>query len=94
MNINRFLFFWSQYLGADPKKLLISGLLVAVSVVGFVQILSHRASSIPTHSYEQEYQEFVERSQALTSLPENIRDASDSLLLTSKKDVTEAYSGH
>lgn len=92
MNINRFLFFWSQYLGADSKEItLISSLLVAVSVVGFIQILSHRASSIPTHSYEQEYQEFVERSQAFEQAYLKISgDASDSLLLTSKKDGSAA----
>lgn len=36
MHINRILFYWSQYLGADPKEItLISSLLVTVSLVGF-----------------------------------------------------------
>ena len=92
MNINRILFFWSQYLGADPKEItLISSLLVAVSVVGFVQILSHRASSIPAQTYEKEYLEFVERSQVFEQSYLKISGvASDSLSLTSKKDGSAA----
>ena len=40
MHINRILFYWSQYLGADPKEItLISSLLATVSVVGFFQIV-------------------------------------------------------
>ena len=92
MNINRILFFWSQYLGADPKEITrISSLLIAVSVVGFVQILSHRASSIPTQTYEKEYLEFVERSQVFEQSYLKISGvASDSLSLTSKKDGSAA----
>jgi comEA protein len=73
MHINRFLFYWSQYLGADPKEItLISSLLVTVSMVGFFQIVSLRATSTATPSYDEQYQEFVERSQAFEQSYEQI----------------------
>ena len=54
MHINRILFYWSQYLRADPKEItLISSLLATVSVVGSFQILSLRATSTATPSYDQ-----------------------------------------
>lgn len=54
MHINRILFYWSQYLRADPKEItLISSLLATVSVVGSFQIVSLRATSTATPSYDQ-----------------------------------------
>ena len=82
MHINRILFYRSQYLGADPKEItLISSLLVTVRVVGFFQIVSLRATSTATPSYDEQYHEFVERSQAFEQSYEKIVGSmSDSLL--------------
>ena len=85
MHINRILFYWSQYLGADPKEImLISSLLVTVSLVGFFQIVSLRTTSTATPSYDEQYHEFVERSQAFEQSYEKIvGSVSDSLSLRS-----------
>jgi DNA uptake protein ComE-like DNA-binding protein len=93
MHINRILFYWSQYLGADPKEItLISRLLVTVSVVGFFQIVSLRATSTATPSYDEQYHEFVERSQAFEQSYEKIIGSmSDSLL--SRSYTTRSDSG-
>ena len=93
MNINRKSFYWSQYLGADPKEItLISSLLVTVSLVGFFQIVSLRATSTATPSYDQQYHEFVERSQAFEQSYEKIVGSiSDSL--SSRSNTLRSDSG-
>mgnify|MGYP001546923587 FL=1 len=85
MHINRILFYWSQYLGADPKEItLISSLLVTVSMVGFYQIVSLRATSTASPSYDEQYYEFIERSQAFEqSYEKKVGSMSDSLSLIS-----------
>lgn len=93
MHINRILFYWSQYLGADPKEItLISSLLVTVSMVVFFQIVSLRATSTATPSYDEQYHEFVERSQAFEQSYEKIVGSiSDSL--SSRSNILGSDSG-
>ena len=93
MHINQILFYWSQYLGADPKEItLISSLLVTVSMVGFFQIVSLRATSTATPSYDEQYHEFVERSQAFEQSYEKIVGSiSDSL--SSRSNILGSDSG-
>ena len=93
MHINRILFYWSQYFGADPKEItLISSLLITVSMVVFFQIVSLRATSTATPSYDEQYHEFVERSQAFEQSYEKIVGSiSDSL--SSRSNILGSDSG-
>ena len=93
MHINRILFYWSQYLGADLKEIIhISSLLVTVSLVGFFQIVSLRTTSTATPSYDEQYHEFVERSQAFEQSYEKIVGSiSDSL--SSRSNILGSDSG-
>ena len=93
MHINRILFYWSQYLGADLKEIIhISSLLVTVSLVGFFQIVSLRTTSTATPSYDEQYHEFVERSEAFEQSYEKIVGSiSDSL--SSRSNILGSDSG-
>ena len=93
MHINRILFYLSQYFGADPKEItLISSLLITVSMVVFFQIVSLRATSTATPSYDEQYHEFVERSQAFEQSYEKIVGSiSDSL--SSRSNILGSDSG-